>query len=274
MSAALNVLQMPYSEYHDRPGFRSSSIRHIKRSPRHYLASLDETPTSDALAFGKAFHAAILEPHVFRDKMAMYPAGDGRTKVVSMARAEFMASLQPDQILVKHEWMDQITGMLESVQENAVLSAMLKDGVRESSYFWTDPETGLAQKCRWDYITTGGIPIDFKTIVDADQRSVERAIFDYDEGYYLNCGHYSAGAEANGSVRNDLMMLAFIEKKRPWGITLKVLDHYVLDAGKFERAKALRKLKECTDKNLWPCYPPSASPAIPPKWFEDRFKEM
>lgn len=268
------IQNLPYEDYARIGGIRASQLKQIRKSPAHYRASLLNTETTAALEFGKMFHAAILEPELFRSRMTLMPDVDRRTKVGKEEYAKFMATLKPDAIVVTEEQSVKMGRMIEAAFANKTLRAMLEKGSREVTYKWNDKETGLLCQARWDFVTEDGYPLDIKTIAEASPKKIEAAIFGDDYSYYLQAGHYAAGAEDSKVVRDDLFIFVFIEKEEPHGIVIKTLDHYTLDAGKWERAELLKKIKPCIQSGVYPGYPQFASPAVPPQWFENKFKEM
>lgn len=268
------IQNLPYEEYAKIGGIRASHLKQIRKSPAHYKAALTNNKTTDALEFGKLFHSAVLEPELFRSRMVLMPDIDRRTKAGKEEYKIFMENLRPEMIVVSEEQSLKIGRMIEAAFTNKTLRAMLEKGSREVTYKWEDSETGLLCQARWDFVTEDGYPLDLKTIAEASFKKIENAIFGDDYSYYLQAGHYSAGATHSKVVRDDLFIFVFIEKEEPHGIVIKTLDHYTLDAGKWERSQLLKKIKPCIQTGVYPGYAQFASPAVPPRWFEEKFKDM
>lgn len=266
------IPDMPFSEYQMIDGLNATLLKQLHRSPAHMKAYLSEIrePT-EALLFGSAFHAALLESERFRDFMRVQPKFDRRTTVGKEAAADFEASLQPGDIVVNEEWMESITGMIGALQAHPLARPLLETGVRESVLVWDDPETGVTSKARFDFISHQGIPIDVKTTRDARPSAATRAIYSEDLLYFVQLGHYAAGAEATKVCDSDSFNFLFIEKEAPYGLCVKVVDGADLEAAVHHRNNLVKQYQRCKEVNIWPCYDPAPTRADASDWFIEKY---
>jgi|694.fasta_scaffold93782_7 hypothetical protein len=239
------ILDMPASEYHAHEAVSNSLISKILKSPAHARAYLDgatdeQTP---AMAFGTAFHMAVLEPVRFAESYSVFDM-DGRTKEGKAAKQAMLDSGQT--IISATDW-DTIQGMCVSILRNPTASSLLTDGVSESSYFWTDKDTGLECKCRPDF-QSNGTPyiVDLKSTEDASPAGFARSIAAY--GYHRQAAHYMAGTGA------EKFYFVAVEKKAPFAVAVYELDALALDQGWREVRRALDYWKDCTTAQMFPGY--------------------
>lgn len=264
---------VPYQEYDAMPGVRSSALKHMSRSAAHMKYWMDNRQKeTEALRFGKLFHAALLEPTLFREKMVIMPKFDRRTKVGKEGHEFFMLTNQ-DRMILDEDDAVAITGMLNALLGHDFAAQLLSEGVREACAQWIDPETKLPCKGRFDFITKDVELVDIKSTTDAHPDEFERQIFSKNCRYDLQAGHYTSYGAATGKVRDNVFIIIGVEKKAPYGICVKILDHHALAIAEATRRRLIKGIKQCIDNNHWPCYPPGATMAIPPRWVIDQEEE-
>lgn len=265
---------MPYETYASRPGVRASHLKEMDRSMAHYKLSLERPQKeTDALRFGKIFHAAILEPDLFRERCVVEPIFEGLTKDGRMStqsgqardmKKAWYAQLRPDQMVIDVTEREQITGMLNALTAHPIVSLHLQKSLKEVCLWWDEKD--VLCKARYDFVTESGIPFDIKTTTDASPKAFEREIFSDNWKYYLQAAHYSAGAKITKLLRGDVFVFIGIEKDAPHGICIKTLNHYGLQPGENIRDRVLPIYKQCKLSDKWPCYDVLATEAMPPKW--------
>ena len=268
------IQDQSYEEYAKVDALNASLIKKLHDSPAHakaYLDKQDEKEPTEALLFGSAFHAALLEPSRFKDFMKVKPKFDRRTNVGKAADAEFDFNLKEGDIVVKEEWMTQITGMLNAISNHETAAPLLTTGMREVCLYWEDPKTGILCKARYDFITTDGIPVDIKTTRDAKPENAWKSVFSDDLLYFLQAGHYSSGAEATGVCMPDSFNFLFIEKEPPYGISVKVMEKADLEVSKFHRDRLVKNYADAKASGIWPCYDPRPTMVSAGDWFAEKY---
>lgn len=285
-----NVLHhgLTFEQYAAEPGLRSGDLKALMRSPAHYAAmKKKQKPESDALRFGKIFHMAMETPAMFRQLLAVEPEFVGVTKDgkpttsknasdVKDQRKRWLGDLPPGAIVVSEEEAFNLHGMLESVLRHKLVGNLVKDGVRESSLWTTDPETGLRIKARYDFISAKGFPVDFKTTTDARPSHFLNEIFstrgESPRFYALSGSHYSHVGKVAKVCEGESMTFIAVEKEEPWGVWVYPMDRHALEVGDDWRKKLYRVHAECMKTDTWPSYPEVAEPVQIPqyvKWMGD-----
>lgn len=269
------ILDQSYKDYSKVEALNASLLKELHNSEAHakaYIDKLNEEEDTEALLFGSAFHAALLEPTRFREFMKIRPKVDRRTNAGKAADAEFEASLNEGDIVVKEEWMTQITGMLNAISNHPMAAPLLTTGVREACLYWEEPGVdGVLCKARYDFISADGIPLDIKTARDAHPDRVSRTIFSEDLLYFLQAAQYSAGAEINKIALPDSFGFIFIEKEPPYALCVKILEKADLEVSKLQRGRLIKKYAEARRTGVWPSYDPRPTVASAGDWFIQRY---
>lgn len=191
---------MTEKEYRSHPAISRSELWWIDRSPEYFQFRknnpLEPTP---ALLFGQVAHKLLLEPGDFETDFAVAPAVDRRTKAGKESWEAFLLECG-DRIAVDAATYEQASDMIAAARLNPLVNELL-DGEHEVPLFWTDPDTGVECKCRWDAWKRdeNGVPVivDYKTTMNASYRSFLRDVIDY--GYHFQAAMYSEGA-----IQNDM----------------------------------------------------------------------
>lgn len=244
---------IPNAVYHaDRSCASTSGLKEILRSPAHYqayLSGFNRTETS-AMFMGTAVHARLLEPDLFELDYVVAPVGDRRTKEWKKFEIENANKkiLTPDQSLI-------IEGISKSVGEHVSGAALLRAGLVEHTMIWQDEETGIWMKIRPDClcIDFGGMCVDVKKTVDAEEGAFARACVNYD--YDIQAAVYLDGLRSVFKRDFDFLFLC-VEESAPYGCALYGAPTEMIERGQRRYRKALRLLKECRDSGQWPSYQP------------------
>lgn len=258
---------VPFTDYLNAPGMSSSGLKLITRSPAHYRAARDELEDeeSDALEFGSLLHLAVLEPDTYFRHRMVRPKFDGRTKVGKAGLAEWEACLPAGAVEVREEWDEKLTRMAERIYEHPVASPLLQTGIREGTFFWLDPATGVRCKGRPDFLSHNKrVFVDLKTAKDARPDAFSRAAWQY--RYDVQAAHYCAGAEATGIARPDMFAFLVQEKEPPFEVMVYTCGLSVLGVGSQWRQDALMRYAGCLESGMWPGYTTTAQVLELPSW--------
>lgn len=270
------IPSVPFEIYKQSEGINASGLKEILRSPAHYFEHrfnrVDEKETP-ALLFGKLFHFAVLEPKLFQDNYVVEPIFEGLTlkgemstqsKAAKEKRVEWFMGLKKGAIVVPKEFSEKLLRMAQKILSHKIASKILAEGVRETTLWWIDPETGVLCKGRPDFISEKWGLIDLKTTMDARQDAFLRDIRKYD--YDLQVGHYCAGARATQVCRSDVFTFIVIEKDPPYEIAVYPAGASILARGERQREKATKLFAECKRTNIWPGYNHEARVIEHPDW--------
>lgn len=234
---------MDIAAYHAHPALGSSRLRELLKSPAHFRANLRRE--SEALALGSLVHTLVLEPHAFSERYLVVPKIDGRTKEGKAAKA---ALADDPRIAVDGETMAEASACATSIMSHRVYQ-QIRDAQVEHTVFWTDAETGIECKARFDVL--GPLLVDLKTTRDASPKGFQRAIATY--GYHIQAAHYMAGARANGMDPRGFLF-ACVETSPPYLPAGYLMGNPTLEQGERERREALAIYAQCLRDDRWPGY--------------------
>jgi hypothetical protein len=273
---------MTYEEYAAKEGLRASDLKWMKQSPAHLRQARSQPEKrSEALDFGKLFHLAIEHGKKFLEMYIIEPVFEGRTKdgrlttslnckEVREKKDAWHADLKPGAVVVKQAWVEPLKGMMRSCLEHRLVGNLLRNGVRETSLWVEDPDTGVTLKCRPDFISEKGFLVDIKTTRDARPAFFRGQIFsdryDGDPFYVLQAAHYAHCARVSGAANGESFIIIAIEKEPPYGIMVYPLDVGCLGPGEQWRAELTNRYARCDAQGKWPCYDERAVPVTPPEW--------
>lgn len=205
----------------------NSRLTAFKRSPKHLIHYLLNRPEpTPAMAFGSAFHARLLQPHLFDTIYAVAPEVDRRTKEGKLEYDKFVYEADDKLVLTKND-LTKIDNMVDSVMSNPIASELITASIsRETTIEWTNEETDIPMKGIIDGIGTEYM-FDIKTCQDADPARFAR------DAYYSN---YHRQAAIYLDSHKDKKMTEFyfiaIEKDAPYGVSVHRCTDYILELGK------------------------------------------
>jgi PDDEXK-like domain of unknown function (DUF3799) len=237
--------------YHcDRSAISSSGLKRILRSPAHFnMAPDEEAESSASLAFGTAFHMALLEPARYAETYRTRPAIDRRSKA-GKARAMAIDEALADKVVVSADWLDEIEKMVASARQHRQVRAMLQRGEAELSHVWQDADAMC--KVRPDWLNDEAI-WDVKTCVDASREGFSKACARY--GYALSAAFYQDGVKQLTGVTLPFRFVA-CEKGAPYAVAVYEASESFMTAGRKQFREALRTLRRCRERGEWPAYQP------------------
>jgi len=234
------------SEYNSIDAIRHSRLKTMGTSPLHYRHACDtERADTAAFAFGRAVHCAVLEPLAFTGRYVLWDGGRRAGKTWEA----FKAATPDHDILTATEWNDCMA-MSEAVHAHPVASKLLATGESEATLQWQDAETGLAMKCRCDWMRhKPAIVVDLKTTQDASAEAFAKSVARY--GYASQAAFYCDGyATLSGSM--PFFAFIVVEKSAPFDVCVHELDDEALAHGRRQYRSWLHRVAECRASGEWP----------------------
>lgn len=251
--------------YHRRQlGIASAgALKLVRRSPAHYAhwARTSFERRSKQMDFGSAYHSYVLTPDLFMLDYVTLPANAPRrpTEKQRMARSPKFATIEAmewwDDFLERHAGKNIISAddrlkmddMRAALDDEDVVGElpkiMLADGLREVSFRWIEPETGLPCRARYDYwLDDLCYGMDLKTCFDASAEGFAAAIVRNE--YHVSQAHYLNGAATLGKPLKDYFFLAQ-ETEPPYVAALWPIDMVGSDLGFELWRKAINRLGAC-----------------------------
>jgi exodeoxyribonuclease VIII len=261
------------AEYREAPGLNISLLKRMHPTPAHcrqeQLAPREQT---EAQRLGQAFHAALLQPAVFRAEYFRLPAGTERRSNAGKAAYASLLADNPGKQPLAHEDFDWIDAACKKLWDSPTVQALLgARGVREASIFWDWPvgARSVRSKGRIDLIAQlesgSGAVVDLKTVPiggaqpDLFARDVVRYGYDAQAAYYLD------GLEVLAPRHRDWIWLV-VEKEPPFAHALYQPLPEVVNMGRGKYERWLSRYVSCAESNEWPGYPASVQPLDVPTW--------
>lgn len=266
--------------YHASEHIGRSQLFKMRKSPAHFKEGL-EAPLekTKALILGSAFHCLVLEPDKFDSEYCVMPQNyDGRT---AAGRVFKLAAEERNLQIITYEEYEMLTGMATSVLSDPYCQLLLS-GEKETSYYWTDEDTGVKVKCRPDCRTdlkSCSVVVDLKSCENAQIDAFIRDIFKY--GYDLQPPQYLTGVELYEKKPHKFVFIA-VEKKPPYAVLVLDFDEVfngeekALIKGYDKFREYLGLVAECRMTGVW--YDYRGNEDIPgtlniPQWlYEERKK--
>jgi hypothetical protein len=195
--------------------------------------------------FGSAFHDAILLPELYKDKYAVMPKCDKRTKEGKEIAMQFL-STSKDKTILDHDDAIRIEQMASRIRESNAVKHILSQGKAETSFWWNDEDLGTLCKCRADWLYTDGINtvlVDIKTTSKSiSKNKFTKSIIDYQ--YDLSGAFYIDGINKCLGTNITTMAIIAIESEPPYDVGLFCLGPNAIKTGRELYKNALRKYNE------------------------------
>lgn len=165
----------------------------------------------------------------------------------------------------------RILGMRTALHRHPVFGAVFDParGDAETSAFWTDPDTQVDCRARFDYLPhpqPGRRPIlaDYKTTEDANPTEFARSAAKW--GYPMQADWYLRPAR---HLYDDEPAFVFVvqSKTPPYLVSVVQLGAEDLAYAHARNDMALRIFKECTDTGVWPGWGDNIHTLEMPTWW-------
>lgn len=241
------VSDMPIEAYHKHESISNSGLSLVARSPAHYAYATPWESTR-AQQIGTAFHTALLEPERYK---AEYFAADTNARRV-VAYKDAAKIYGGDKTLTANE-SASVSVMIESIRSNKAANDLLnEEGHAELSFFVRDPDTGVAMRCRFDWLTHEGVAIDLKKTQDSREFAFSRSLHNY--RYHCQAAMYSHIYQlVMGKPLESFKILA-VEEQPPCANVLYDIDPLALQIGYAQYRESLLAYTEAATSGIWTTY--------------------
>lgn len=259
----MSIENISFAEYRKREGANSHYLMDLLRSPAHAKWNKEHDRDTPSLLFGRAFHAAVLEPTELLNRFGLLPEDyDGRTKAHKAIKEDITKS---GKSTLTHEDMFCITNMNAAIRQHPTARKLMGEiEAVEQSVFWE--MSGIKCKARLDARAKSRI-LDIKTTQDASRFKFARSIVDY--MYYVQAAHYLESMYAHNQDVNEFVIIA-VESSPPFGVAAYSIDQGFIDAGRAKLSQALKTHAECIESGKWPSYPDAIEPVLCPSWLAEQ----
>ena len=269
---------MPAEQYHRVEAMSASGAKKMLRSPQHYKLMRD-TPSepTDAMQFGTAVHAGVLEPDTFAQVVICEPSDAPRRPTSAQLRAKKPSPETIDAIAFWQEFNRASIGKIvlsaedharalnciAAVRAHPAAQKLLDGAAIETSVFWRDGRYGVPCKSRRDIVSHGGIS-DLKTCADASPEAFARSIATF--LYHCQAAAYFSGHEHVCNETPRFFCLIAVESDPPHGVAVYSLPSNAILAGAHLWNIALERYAEALASGQYPGYPQTIETITLPKW--------
>ena len=266
MLAAISYEQ-PDPAYRKDPAHAQSYVKHILKSPAHYLAAKQFrfTPTV-SMQMGSALHCLVLEgkEQLLKD-FIVKPDGISLT---TKEGKEWKASAGRKTVLSQDSWRD-VYGMAESLRRLEWFDADQDDyrKYNELSLYWE--ADGLDCKCRLDRLQLTddhAMVLDLKTTDSVDSKAFLKKVIG---GFnYLFQSAWYTEATIAAFQRPTTFVFIGVERAAPYQVKTFEVSDEMLQEGLRQTEQARKLLTQCLRSKQW------ESPEIThellelPPWFD------
>lgn len=246
-------------EYAKLPGANISSLKVLRKSPKHYRHYLEHgRPPTRSLEIGNAGHIAVFEPERFLREFVLWEETDksGKTKARrGSVWEDFKAEAEAagKQVIRRDEY-DLAIDIKDAVRADRVAMRYLGFGRPEVGITWSDEYTGMACKGRVDWLTDvdgGPCIVDLKGTRDANPTWFSRDCARLD--YHLQMAFYADGVEA-ATGRVPRVVVVAVEMAPPHDVVTYIVPDDVIEIGREAYRQLLETLRDCTASGEWPGY--------------------
>ncbi len=249
---------MTFAEYQQIDAVNWSSLKHMAKSPLHYLCEKAPPPyQTAAMVKGRAGHTATLEPDLFDSEYVVFTGARRAGKEWDAFEAEHAS-----RTILKVNEAEQAWAMSKAVRSHPFAGPLLAGGQAEVSIEWVDPETSLRCKGRIDYLRPRTL-VDLKTSADLDRRRFAARAMDL--SYHGQLAFYLRGLKALGREPVETYLIA-VESCEPYDVACYAVDPVALEIGDVLVTELLRRLVECQATREWPGRYPGVETFYLPQW--------
>jgi PDDEXK-like domain of unknown function (DUF3799) len=230
---APGLYRIDHGSYHASSGLSSTRVKKALDTYRHYSA---QTVDSEALAFGRAVHTALLEPDEFEKTYTTMPRFEGHpnSNAYKAAKADWMTQNEGKELLT-NEQAETLAAISNSVIEHPLWP---QTGIMDSEVaaIARCPETGLLLKCKADKF--GAAIMDLKT-TRGSVLTFADDVLKY--GYHISTAFYQDVFQlATGERLPFIHIIA--EKQEPYLVDFVTLSDDFVEEGRKLYKAALKRI--------------------------------
>lgn len=227
----------------------SSMLKTILDSPAHFQLGLTHKIQSKAMDWGTALHAAVLEPHLVHQVIAISP------EPLTTAAGRRFAESNPDRICMTLTAWLELQLAAEKVRNSEFRGRpfwkFIEEGEVEHAIYYSDPDTGIQCRVRPDLLhpeftfdlksTRQGTPVGFQR--DAVDLHYDLQAFMYSLARVL--------LDGEGAPRKPFVFVPVLSEA-PYSVFFMPSSDAFLANGCKKYVKALSTYAACMQVDYWP----------------------
>ena len=254
--------------YHGKTDYISASgLKKMKVSPAHF--KYEKRVETDAMFFGSAYHAYILEPEKFEQEYFVFDdrekinelLGEGykspRSAKVFKEWKEKQLSKAQDKIILDLEMFEHIKAMKGKLFSHYYCRSLFKNGIAELSHYAecrTFDNKPLRIKIRPDHLKPRKrLIVDLKTAKDASKDGFTRDAAKFD--YHIQAALYSDIMEHwEGKQMPWTFLFVVQEKSPPFAFNIFQASANFISQGRYEYENLAMLYQHCLETDKWQGY--------------------
>ena len=280
---------MPAEEYHATKRVSSSIVHACCRSMAHGRWAMERPEAeTDAMRVGTALHfmaeTGSLDGYIVAGQCEAITAkgercdNPGKVRIAGKWYCGVKGHAKggvPDKIdVVTPDEYARVKGMYSALCNHPATKELLESSTgSEITVFWTDKETGVECKARFDLLSRAmdfNVLVDFKTCQDSSPKNFPSQIIRY--GYHTRLAFYNIGAAVAG-IPVDYTVIAAVESNQPFAVTAHLLKSYHLESSHRKCRQILKRWAECQASGVWPGYSDQFSEVVFSSWAEREMEQ-
>jgi len=266
---------IPFAQYRELPGINISRLEWGQFSAEHMRAALDGKldRDSEAMTLGRAIHARLLEPDVYRERFrialhceAVLKSGDRKGRQCGNSSAYYVDGQwlcgthgrgnEPVADVISQEDADRVGAIAEKVKGHKVIRLLRQRGGYEATIVWE--MEGELCKGRLDKLIPRSeklpsVVVDLKKcrLGHAKLDLFEKAILNYN--YDMKAAWYVDGVAALTGDPPGFVWIA-VEDEYPYGVNVVQADRETLLVGRIRYRELLGKYLRSKSSGEWDGY--------------------
>lgn len=240
--------RVPADEYYSLPGISISRLKSLGRSPLHYQYELRNPRTTRPMTLGTAAHCAVLEPHLFEPRFAVW-ARMSENGNQCPRRGQYWDAFA----------LENVGKTILTVEEyefaRAIGKAVRGDATAMKYLQYGEPEVTMQhqeRRGRADWLTKlEGRPfvVGLKTARDCRPFIFGSAAAKL--GYPLQWAWYFDLYVSITNIAPEMIEIV-VENKPPHAVVVYVISEDIILQGRNEYEKLLEVLRRCEATGEWP----------------------
>lgn len=258
---------MQREEYDRLNGVNWSTLKHLGKSPAHYLHDITskDGEDSDARQRGRVLHIAIFEPEKFSREVVVWP-----DKRVGKAWEAFKAQHASREVITSR-MADHVSALAAAVRGSPMAAKYVAGGSPEHTIQWRYRSPPIEHleghefdcKGRLDFVAEVGAIVDLKSTRDASPTGFAREVMRYE--YHAQAAFYSDGYEAMTGVRLPFLFVC-VETTAPHVVQVYRAPDEVIELGRERYTQLFAHLSVCRKEARWPGYAETEMDLVLPRW--------
>jgi hypothetical protein len=246
------VSRMPADEYHSMPGISISSLKPLSRSPLHYRYQRMNPRKSDPMTLGTAAHCAVLEPHLYESRFAVWSrlsdSGNACPRRGQFWDAFVLANSGKEVLTTEQHELAQAMG--RAVRADPIAMKYLSFGEPEVTMRWSLNDRACRGRADWiTKIDDEPVIVGLKTARDC--RPFQFGAQEASLGYHMQHAFYHDGYVAITGTLPRLVEIV-VETAPPHAVVVYRIPADIIDQGRDDYMNLLNILDACERTNEWP----------------------